>query len=196
MPRTGDYSLGKIYKLVSNQTDNVYIGSTCQKLLSMRFGSHKSDYKCWTNGKEHYRTSYEIVKYEDAQIILIENYPCVDKNELEARERYHIQNTKNCVNKYIPTRSTKEWIDEHKEHVKEIQKQNRDHRREYYLEYDKNRYKDERKERLLQWSKQRVVCECGFEGCRGNLTRHLKTDKHKQLLEQKAISEPDPELNL
>lgn len=35
-----DYSKGKIYKLCSNQTDNVYIGSTTQE-LSFRLSDHK-----------------------------------------------------------------------------------------------------------------------------------------------------------
>ena len=47
MPRTGNYSLGKIYKLVSDETDDIYIGSTCQRLLSKRLGQHRDHYnKC------------------------------------------------------------------------------------------------------------------------------------------------------
>lgn len=41
MPRTGDYSLGKLYKSVADETDDIYIGSTYQKLLSMRLCGHK-----------------------------------------------------------------------------------------------------------------------------------------------------------
>ena len=43
MPNTGEYSLSKIYKLVSNQIDDIYIyiGSTCQLYLSKRFMGHK-----------------------------------------------------------------------------------------------------------------------------------------------------------
>ena len=104
MPRTGNYSLGKIYKIVGNQTEDVYIGSTCQKHLSTRLSGHKATYNTWLKGKSNYTTSYELIKYDDVQIILIENCPCNDKYQLEARERHHIENNK-CVNKTIPTRT-------------------------------------------------------------------------------------------
>jgi hypothetical protein len=193
MPQVGDYSLGKIYKLVSNETDDIYIGSTCQRLLCMRFGDHKKNYRQWLEGKNHYRTSYEIVKQDSCQITLIENYPCKDKYELESRERYHIENT-SCVNKYIPTRTHKEYHEQHKSIRNERSRQHRKENQDYYKECDKNRYTGERKEKLLYWSRQRIICECGNEISQGQLVKHLRTNKHKQLLEQKAVSEPDPEL--
>ena len=52
MPRTGDYSLGKIYRLVSDQTVDIYIGSMCQQLLSTRFQGHMTYYKLWLDEKE------------------------------------------------------------------------------------------------------------------------------------------------
>ena len=106
MVRTGDYSLGKIYKIVSDQTDDIYIGSTCQKLLSMRLAGHKLSYARWLGGKHNYISSFEILKYDDCKIILIESYPCNDKNELLSRERYWVENTK-CINKNVPSRSKK-----------------------------------------------------------------------------------------
>lgn len=35
--------IGKIYKLVSTETDKVYVGSTIRR-LQMRMSSHKNDY--------------------------------------------------------------------------------------------------------------------------------------------------------
>ena len=101
MVRTGNYEYGKIYKIVSNQTDDIYIGSTSQKLLFTRFAKHRAGYNTWLRDGQKFSTSWYILKYDDAQIILIENYPCKDKYELEARERHHIENNK-CVNKQIP----------------------------------------------------------------------------------------------
>jgi hypothetical protein len=37
----------------------------------------------------------------------LEKYPCKSKGELEARERYWLEDTENCVNKQIPTRTQK-----------------------------------------------------------------------------------------
>ena len=38
-----NYNLGKIYKLISNQTDKIYVGSTAQT-LSKRFMNHKKSF--------------------------------------------------------------------------------------------------------------------------------------------------------
>ena len=103
------YSRGKIYKITSEQTDNVYIGSTIQK-LNRRFTGHKTDYK---NG--HNKSSKEIVKYDDARIELIENYPCNSNKELHTRERYYIENTPNTVNKSIPSRTNKQYYEDNRE---------------------------------------------------------------------------------
>ena len=114
MPRTGDYSLGKIYKLVSNYTDDIYIGSTCQRLLSSRPTEHNKLQTRLIKGTiKHNLSSIDITQYGDCKIILIEHYPCESKYELEARERHHIENTK-CVNKKIPTRSRQEYYEENK----------------------------------------------------------------------------------
>jgi predicted GIY-YIG superfamily endonuclease len=79
-----DYSQGKIYKIIDDCEGDIYIGSTTQTLRN-RFKSHHifSDY-----GKER----------ENCRIVLIEDYPCNTKQELEERERHFIQNC-DCINK-------------------------------------------------------------------------------------------------
>ena len=63
------------------------------------------------------------------------------------------------------------------------------------LEYHKEYYYN-KKEQISETNKLRIKCECGCELTKCNLTKHLKSNKHKQLLlEQKAMSEPDPEIN-
>jgi hypothetical protein len=52
--------------------------------------------------------SKKILKYGNAQIILIENYPCNNKDELRAREQYWIDKTPNIVNKLSAYTGTKE----------------------------------------------------------------------------------------
>ncbi len=90
-----DYSKGKIYKIVSNQTNKVYISSTCEKYLHKRLYNHKHNFKDQQNKKYCYISSFEILKYDDVQIILFENYPCKSKDNLHAREQYWIDNTEN-----------------------------------------------------------------------------------------------------
>ena len=39
------YNNGKIYKIIDNTNDNIYIGSTTEPILSRRMAQHKSQYK-------------------------------------------------------------------------------------------------------------------------------------------------------
>ncbi len=59
---------GNIYKIYCN----IYIGSTTQNLKS-RLSQHKYFYKQYLNGKNIYYSSFEILKYNDYEIQLIEN---------------------------------------------------------------------------------------------------------------------------
>ena len=91
---------GKIYKIISSQTEDIYIGSTNQHYLSSRLAKHRYDgQKC---------SSYLITKYKDCKIILIENYPCNDINELRAREQYWIDKL-NPINKRKAKGNKKEY---------------------------------------------------------------------------------------
>ena len=112
-----NYQNGKIYKIVSFQTDKVYVGSTTQS-LSKRMVDHKS--MCKTRPDKG-TTSKQILAYDDATIVLIENYGCDDKAELHARERHWIE-TLDCVNKCIPGRTMKEWTDDNREILSEKKK--------------------------------------------------------------------------
>ena len=92
------YRHGKIYKIVSNKTGLVYIGSTC-KTLPQRIAQHERDYKQYLKtGKKYnvYMTSFKILKHGNYQIQLVENVPCKNSKELHAREKYWIEKT-NCV---------------------------------------------------------------------------------------------------
>ena len=59
MTETNRYNNGKIYKLVSNHTDKIYIGSTCKERLCQRLAKHKSNYKQWIKDNNNgYISSY------------------------------------------------------------------------------------------------------------------------------------------
>ena len=144
-----NYQDSKIYKIVSFSTDDVYIGSTCEKYLSNRLGGHRKDYKRYLNGKQHYITSYKLLETDDYDIILIENFPCNNKQELHARERYWIENTPNCVNKIVPNRTDKEYREDNNDKIKE---------------------------KKIQKHK---CIECGGKYTNQNKSQHIKTKKHQ-----------------
>lgn len=112
-----DYANGKIYKIVCNITGEQYIGGTIQK-LSQRLTTHVVN-KNKNNGCK----SKNIILRGDYQIVLIENYPCDNKEELAKKEREHIE-ANICVNKNIPTRTREEYIETNRELISLYHKNN------------------------------------------------------------------------
>jgi hypothetical protein len=69
---------------------------------------HRTDFKRWMEGKKvNYICVFDILKYPNAKIYLIKDYPCNNREELEAEEGREIRDRK-CVNKKIPRRSHEE----------------------------------------------------------------------------------------
>jgi hypothetical protein len=189
--------LAKIYQITSSQTDKVYIGSTT-KSLEKRFSIHKSENNS-TNSKE-------IVQYDDAIISLIEE---VELEERYIRERYWIEfYGESSVNIKIPGRTKKEYYEINKEYINEKRKEyhqiNKQQIMEYQKEYheinkeqikEKNKeyyeinkeqikeknmeYYEINKERINEKFKQKIICECGIQICKGNYLKHKKSKKHQ-----------------
>lgn len=98
-----DYGKNQNYKLGSPHTDDVYIGHTTQPLHK-----RKAQHVCDAKDPNRNCTSQLIVNAGDCYIILLEDFPCKNKKEATARERWWIENNP-CVNKYIPGRSMEEY---------------------------------------------------------------------------------------
>lgn len=103
-----DYTKAKIYAIKSSQTKNVYIGSTCEPILSRRLAGHVLHYRHYQKGKYHYVSSFDILQFKDYKIELIESFSCSSKDELLQREGYWITNTPNCINKHVTGRTPQE----------------------------------------------------------------------------------------
>lgn len=159
-----DYSKSKIYKLVCDHTDKVYIGSTTN-ILSTRLAQHKIGYNRWKKTGKQYVKSYDLFDLgsNDVKIYLIEQYACKTREELHARERYYIENI-NTINKNIPGRTWKQYYETNKDQIllkrKEYYESNKEYKKDYYennknkkLEYAKEYYKNN-KDQLLQKSKE------------------------------------------
>jgi hypothetical protein len=154
-----DYSKGKIYKIVSDNFDDVYIGSTTQKYLSSRMAQHRGDYRKYKKGyarpdgrKTEFCSSFTIIEKDpEARIVFIVNAPSTSKAELEAVEREHMKITKNIVNK-----NKGQWSDP-----------------EYVKAYNK-KYKEDNKERINK----KIDCECGGKYTQRNKSAHYKSKIH------------------
>ena len=152
-----DFSKAKIYKLVSNKSSDVYIGS-CLVDLSKRLSKHKAPSNTCIS---------KSMFIDDAiiTIVLIENYPCLCKNELKARELHYIT-TLQCINKNKPyisdiqiinDESKKEWGKQYRlEHIEQIKHK----KKQYYIDHkeqikqQKQQFYIDHKEEIKQKQKQ------------------------------------------
>ena len=155
------YKNGKIYKLVSTGTTIVYYGSTTTS-LERRLSHHKyiGNDCC----------SRELFDAGDVSIVLVEEYPCNNKYELESRERIYIEFILNnfshrvICNKYIPTRTIKEYYQYN---------DNRDRRNEY-----NRKYRVDNRDSLTEKQSEKFNCTCGGRYSRRNKAQHFKSKKH------------------
>ena len=146
----------KVYKIVDNTNAKIYIGSTCNS-LETRLSRHKNNYKRFLKGLCNNVTSFDIIKNNDYKIELLEDCEIKTKPELLARERYFIENNE-CLNKYIPGRTKKEWDIANKD--------------------KKKAYRDTNKEKINE----KFDCKCGGKFTHQNKSHHIKTKKHQNFL--------------
>lgn len=132
-----DYINGKIYKLTGSGL--TYYGSTTQ-LLSKRLYEHKL--------KGNKSSSKQIIELGNYDICLVELFPCNSKEELHKRERFYIENNE-CINKHIPTRTTKEYYEIHKERLNKLNKEYQEINKEKIIKYKKE-YRKINKEKIKE----------------------------------------------
>ena len=168
------YQNGKLYFLHSKQYDlehphtikNLYFGSTIGT-LNQRYERHKGAFRQWKKGKYSYVSSFELLKYDDCEIVLIRNFPCRNKFELERFEgNIILKFWEKCFNIHVPGRT--------KEEQKQQQKE----------------YHEINKEKIKQKHSKSILCECGRIITIGNKPRHLRTEIHKKIMEVKKIETP------
>lgn len=106
-----DYKLGKVYKIYSAQAEECYVGSSAQKHLSTRFAQHKNSYKKWSADPENEKfvSVYDLLKFGDCVIEILEVSPCTCREELLKKEREWFDKLP-CVNKLAPYRTVDEKI--------------------------------------------------------------------------------------
>tara|TARA_R110000787_G_scaffold128788_1_gene240568 strand:+ start:117 stop:623 length:507 start_codon:yes stop_codon:yes gene_type:complete len=139
MVKYADYSQGKIYKIVG-ENGATYYGSTTMSLRRRTTG-HRSDKKT---------TAYQmIISKMDCKMILIENYPCESKKELETREAWYIRGNP-CVNRLIPGRTYRERYQDNRERYRGYEKKYYENNREEIRE-NKKVYRATHLEKILKY---------------------------------------------
>lgn len=154
---TNKYQKGKIYKLVNNVDDKIYVGSTASTLTKRKCG-HKHKAKSEID-RRVYKHLNEI-GWENVEIVLVENYPCNSKDELNARERKWIEELKAELNITMPTRtqqdiakSKRKWQQNNKEKVAEKKRQWEQDNKEKIAARVKQ-YRQDNKEKIAEWTRQ------------------------------------------
>jgi len=117
MPRTPiDYIKTLIYKLVHKddmENINIYIGSTTD------FKSRKTKQKSSCNnpnGKDYNLKVYKVIcengGWEEWVMIELQKFPCTDKREAHARERFWCEYYKSELNMQVPGTTRQEYFKE------------------------------------------------------------------------------------
>jgi len=160
-----DYSKGKIYKLVGGGL--TYYGSTVNE-LRYRLKLHKAHFKQNINitSKLLFETGDEV------KIFLVEKFPCADKMELNARERWYIEQN-DCVNKVMPTRTQKQYYETNKGQIKQYYEDNKEKIKEQH-----KLYREVNKDKIKQKKSEKITCECGAVIHKNSLYNHNKSIKH------------------
>ena len=159
-----DYKNGKIYRVVCSETNRQYIGSTASTLVKRLHQHKKKGNTCSTKD------------FIEPKIFLIEDFPCDRKDQLLSRERFHIESIE-CVNKYVPTRTRKEYREDNKEKLSKLNKEYRENNKES-LKIKGKEYREKNKETIMEKKKEKFNCECGGKFTLAHKSRHFKTEKH------------------
>ena len=151
-----NYKLGKIYKIVSPSHPEIppYFGSTCDT-LSRRMSGHRKNFNANKS-----TSSKSLMCFDDAVILLVEEFPCDNIEQLRAREGQIMLEAIERTNKNIAGRTSYEY----KAYARERNKIRCDEWRVNNKEKDKEnkaKYYIENKEHIKINRAVKITCECG-----------------------------------
>lgn len=160
--------MATVYRITSTAGDKVYIGSTITS-LAKRWSNHKVDHL-----RGHPCTSQMLFDEYGVDTCSIEEIEKVDLDKRYERERFWIENTENCVNRFIPGRTRAEYRQENKERLSENNKAYNLANREQRSEYAKA-YRLANSDKIKARDSERIACPtCGKTLSRGNMSKHKK----------------------
>ena len=141
------------------------------------------------NGKYHYVTSFEIIKFDDNYIELLQEVEVENKMELRRIEGENIRKH-DCVNKCIAGSTRKETDARYYQANKE---QHTEQMAVYYVNHKEHiatqiaKYYQENKETILAQQSTLYTCACGLVCTVGKKARHEKSKKHQAFVTQSVI---------
>ena len=189
-----NYKNGQIYKISrkDGNTDHEYYGSTCS--LIKRRCAHKSI--CANTKSIKYNLKvYKHIRanggWENWNVYWIEDFPCLSKKELLARERHFVETKKPTLNSLMPGRSHKEctelWRKNNPSKVK-LTSQNWRKNNPLKIKLTSQNWKKNNPIKVQQQYNRRnikIECQCGSKFTKRNIARHKKSKKHIKLMNAK-----------
>ena len=164
-----NYQNGKVYKIVNDVNDEIYIGCSCQA-LSKRMTEHR---RCASLNSQ--RTLYQAMNrigIEHFKIVLVEECTAQSREQLRAREDHYIRTLKPTMNMCNAIRD--------KDYHQIYKLQNKDKIKEYY-----NNNKDKakvsyttNKDKIRDRKREQYTCSCGAVVNRSSKARHERTKSH------------------
>jgi predicted GIY-YIG superfamily endonuclease len=197
MPKVSiNYSKTIIYKICCKDPTitDIYIGHTTD--LTKRKYQHKTSC-CNEKNRKYNLFVYDFIRknggWNNWDIVMIEECNLETLQQAKLKERYWLEELKATLNKYIPSRTNKEYREENKDLINEKAKKYHLNHREEKKEYNKQRRK-ENKEKILEYSrkhyqeikekrKETLICDiCKLCLRKDSYNRHLKSQYHQNFI--------------
>ena len=189
-----DYSKAKIYKILNDIDNDVYIGATCQPLCK-RMVNHRSQINATKSKKYNYKLYQKMrdLGVEHFYIELIKEAPCENAEQLRAIEGEYIRQYGE-LNTRIEGRTKKQYIQDTKEKKSaydrirraekgdELKKQKREH---YHNNIDEQRLKHKASYDKVRQNKETCPI-CGSVYISWGRKKHLTTKTHQEALEKQS----------
>ena len=182
------YDKAKIYQIVNDISDDIYIGSTCQP-LSKRMAEHRASMR--SNRDNHIKLYQKMseIGVEHFRIELIKECPCENIEQLRAIEGQHIREMA-TLNSQVAGRTSGDYSKEFKERYKPTKQHYRENNRDLLNEKNRTYYNDRKKDicekhrqKYNEMTRAKITCDvCGGVHNTKNTPTHIRTKKHQDAI--------------
>ena len=177
-----DYDFYQIECKNKSETDDTYIGSTCEWIERMK--NHQRD--CNNPRRKHhnlkvYKTIREFGGWDNWRIIKIDHLKKICKNDARTHEQYLMEKYGSTMNSQRAKRTEEQRREQQRIGIKKHGEKNPNYNKEWR---EKNpNYDKDRCEKNSATIKEKFDCEiCGGKYTQRDKTKHIKTDKHKKAI--------------
>ena len=172
-----DYSTAKIYKIINDASDDIYIGATCQP-LSKRMAEHRKSMKSKRDNHLKIHQKMLEIGVEHFKILLVAETPCENVEQLRAIEGEYIREL-GTLNSQIAGKTSNDFKERYYPQKQIYRENNREtlkeKSREYYNEKSETICAKNR-QRYNEITSVKMTCDvCGTVHNKKNKPLHLRS---------------------